>query len=176
MVDIPLFNKLTLSVINEYFYIENSKLKWKIRKANCIHIGDHVGTTRGYISVQFNGKIYKAHRIMYQIYNNIEELDDEYIIDHVDGNKLNNSKENLRISSIAQNNMNAKIRKDNTTGYKNICVDYLHGKKCYCVRIQAIKSYRIKKRFEYSDDGLKNAIEFRNHHMKILHGDFTRLV
>lgn len=65
---------------------------------------------------------------MYQIYYNIEELDNSMFIDHIDGNKLNNSKDNLRIASVSQNNMNVKIRKDNTTGYKNISIDYFRGK------------------------------------------------
>lgn len=52
---VPLFDKLTLLEINEYFYIEDSKLKWKIRKANCVHIGADVGTTGAYQSVQLMG-------------------------------------------------------------------------------------------------------------------------
>lgn len=45
---------------------------------------------------------------------------DELTCDHIDQNKHNNQKENLRIASQQQNNCNVSKRKDNTSGYKGV--------------------------------------------------------
>lgn len=41
-------------------------------------------------------------------------------IDHINGNALDNRKENLRICTPSQNAMNKKLRSDSTTGYKGV--------------------------------------------------------
>lgn len=45
---------------------------------------------------------------------------DAAVIDHIDGNPLNNKKSNLRICSQSENTRNAKTRSDNKTGYKGV--------------------------------------------------------
>lgn len=45
---------------------------------------------------------------------------DGKITDHINGDGLDNRKENLRLVTPAQNIMNSKIRKDSTTGYKGV--------------------------------------------------------
>lgn len=44
----------------------------------------------------------------------------ENVIDHIDGDKLNNQIENLRIATISQNIANSKISKNNKCGYKGV--------------------------------------------------------
>jgi len=41
-------------------------------------------------------------------------------IDHINGNGLDNRKENLRVCTPSQNCMNKKLRSDSTTGYKGV--------------------------------------------------------
>lgn len=42
------------------------------------------------------------------------------IIDHKDGDKLNNTKDNLRKATVAENSRNVGINSRNTTGYKGV--------------------------------------------------------
>jgi hypothetical protein len=56
----------------------------------------------------------------------IVNASDNELVDHRDGNGLNNSRKNIRVCSLAENNRNCRLRKDNTTGFKGV---YKSGKK-----------------------------------------------
>ena len=64
-------------------------------------------------STQIGKKIIKLHRFI---------MGDPpgMVVDHFDGNRLNNQKSNLRICTIQQNNMNAKKTTRNTSGYRGV--------------------------------------------------------
>lgn len=79
-------------------------------------------------------KTFTLHRYLYDFPIHCD-------IDHIDGNKMDNRRFNLRICSHQQNTFNQKLRKTNTSGYygvskhksANLYEAYIHynGKKKY---------------------------------------------
>lgn len=79
----------------------------------------------GYYALRYMGKARKAHRVIWEMVHGA--IPNGLDVDHVDGNRLNNSLRNLRLASRSQNMMNQKRRK-NSSGVKGV---YWHaqGKK-----------------------------------------------
>jgi hypothetical protein len=67
--------------------------------------GKKLGTIgkNGYIEYRSSNKRVYAHRLMYAYYNGLDNLDSKLSINHIDGNKLNNKKENLEQISLSEN-------------------------------------------------------------------------
>jgi hypothetical protein len=57
------------------------------------------------------------------------------IVDHINGNKLDNRKENLRLVTHQQNCMNQNIAINNSTGYKGVSYHKGHQKYGASIRI-----------------------------------------
>lgn len=78
------------------------------------------------------GKQILIHRLIMNPPNDIE-------IDHIDGNRLNNQKSNLRFATSSQNKMNRGARKDSKSGYKG--VSWHKQNKKWTVRIKVNNKY-----------------------------------
>ncbi len=59
------------------------------------------------------------------------------LVDHIDGNGLNNMKINLRLATYSQNGMNSKLRKDSKSGFKGVSWD--QNKQKWAARISINK-------------------------------------
>lgn len=81
-----------------------------------------------------SGKTAYLHREIMQKLNksNLE-------IDHIDGNGLNNQKNNLRLATRSQNMANTSVHKDNKSNCKGVCWDKDRSK--WMVRI--CKNYKV---------------------------------
>jgi hypothetical protein len=72
-----------------------------------------------------HGRIYAARKINGKtccLQNLILRTLPGFVVDHKDRDPLNNTRMNLRIATIGQNNANQSLRKDNKTGYKGILI------------------------------------------------------
>jgi HNH endonuclease/AP2 domain len=112
----------------EVFYEDSSSptgLRWKISPANHIEAGDVAGcirTDKKYgnqcFRVGYNKTIWLVHRILWVMRNG--SIESSLDIDHIDGNALNNSAENLRLVSTAVNQRNQKQPITNTSGVTGV--------------------------------------------------------
>ena len=84
-------------------YADGMLLNKTIRRSQ-IKIGEPAGhqTKCGYINIRVDGRMYKAHRLIFLFHHGY--LPD--FIDHIDCDKTNNKIENLRACSKSENGMN----------------------------------------------------------------------
>jgi hypothetical protein len=103
-------------------------LYWKNPRGPRVKVGDPVYTkpSNGYLSVelQLNYRSHKflVHRLVWKMYYG-EDLG-QLELDHIDGNRANNSISNLRIATPTQNQHNRKRR-----GFKRS--NHLKGQPCW---------------------------------------------
>lgn len=108
---------MTLEYAKSLFEYKDGSLFWKVKKATHIKIGDRVGSpTNGYESVYVDGKNWRIHRLVFLMHNGYFPK----MVDHINGNRLDNRAENLRDADDSQNAHNAKLRRDNKTGIKGV--------------------------------------------------------
>lgn len=107
-------------------------------------------------------KTYLLHRVIIDAPDGME-------VDHIDGNGLNNMRENLRLCTKTQNRCNSAMHADNTSGYKGVHV-YPRDSSKFIASIQVNKkSFRLGI-FNTAEDAAraydKKAIE--------IHGEFAK--
>lgn len=84
----------------------------------------------GYIYVEFKGRQYKGHRIIFMV----QGIDPEGLeVDHIDGIKTNNRWENLRLVSHHENLKNRRRRKANSSGIVGVRNDRGRWAAIICV-------------------------------------------
>jgi hypothetical protein len=88
-------------------------------------------------------------------------------VDHINHNRLDNQKFNLRVCTKEENQYNAVLRKDNKSGYKGV---YLKGDKWYTSIVYAGKQIYLG-RFLTAKEG---ALAY-NEAAKKYYGNFAKL-
>lgn len=113
---------------NAMFYYDptsKSGLRWKADRYFGVNLKAKAGGEAGnvhhdpnkntyYATVSNGGKNYFAHRVIWIMFNGY--LNNNVVIDHIDGNSLNNCISNLRVVKQLFNNRNTSLRKDNSSG------------------------------------------------------------
>lgn len=80
----------------------------------------------GYLVSRRNGRIIRLHRL-------IAKAPDGLVVDHINGDILDNRANNLRITKQSNNSKNLSIKKNNSTGYPGVSLNA--NKNRYRVRI-----------------------------------------
>lgn len=101
------------------FKKHNNRLKWMAHN-------DHYGKWGTYVSA--TDRKTRLHRFVMGV------DDPQLIIDHINGDTLDNRKSNLRVTTRAENNKNMRLRDDNITGCHGLT--YNEGRDNYSVSIQ----------------------------------------
>lgn len=119
----------------------------------------------GYITAKGRGKQPKnpsrrLHRII------MEPIPDGYYVDHINHNKVDCRKENLRLCTPNQNLYNAKIPSTNKSGYKGVCWVKNIGKwHAYLTHEHVVEN------LGYYDD-IADAVKARRDAEEKYHGEF----
>lgn len=147
---------------NQHFKYDNGNL---VRlRANNQH--KHVGwiNSSGYLQCEVGGVAFMLHRIIYEMH--FGEIPKGLQIDHIDRNPLNNKIENLRLATQNENQINSRVPKNNTTGYKGVLTTP-SGK------FQARLGYNGKKLYLGLFETAEEAAECVAEHTRRLYGEFT---
>lgn len=111
----------------------------------------HLEKSRGdlkYVADCSGGKTKRLHNIIMGVY-------DDKVIDHINGNGLDNRKQNLRIATFSENGLNSKSR-GGKLGLKNIIQQ---SKNSYRVQIK-IDGNTIAKSFNTLEDAIRYRDDF----------------
>ena len=155
---------------NDFLYFDAESptyLRWKIdilrwgkevhipkgTVAGCMSIKD--GTQRASVLVQYKGKLYQAHRILWEMFNG--PIPEGLVIDHIDGDTWNNSLSNLRVVTSKINSQNQKKRSTNTSGVTGVRWYTQGGKRLYARAAVMFNGVKVEKFFSVAKLGKENA-------------------
>jgi len=100
--------------------------------------GRHIGTphNKGYRAANFNGRRCLLHTLVFAYhYGYFPKM-----LDHIDGDRLNNRIENLRECTHKENGYNSKTRSNNTSGHKGVSLQRSVNK--WTVRLKIGETYK----------------------------------
>lgn len=128
-----------LKQIRETLEIDPTSQSGLRYKASCRHknkAGTPAGSLSnyGYWRVTLNSKKYLNHRIVWALTHNQDP--GAFIVDHIDGNIVNNHPSNLRLATQKENLRNrAKLEKRNSSGVTGVrwCDHRKKWQACICV-------------------------------------------
>ena len=157
----------TFEIVNEvvYVYFNNTQNYFTCDKSDIYLLNDVTWfeSEYGYARAYVNGKYVFFHN---QVLGRDTSL--LFVCDHIDGNRLNNQKTNLRVVTRAQNAINRGLNKNNTSGITGVSWD--KGSKKWIAYIQANKEFLT---LGYYDKKYE-AVNRRKMAEKIYFGEYRR--
>lgn len=119
----------------------------------------------GYVLIRINKEKFLAHRLAWVWMSGEDPIG--YVIDHADNNHGNNAWDNLRRSTLAQNNQNQRIRSANSSGVKG--VSWNGYKNLWAASVISQKHGRICRNFKT----IAEAEDFVMEQRSLMHGEFA---
>lgn len=143
---------------------ETGEFTWKTKRGRTTN-GVSAGTihSSGYMIIQLDKTKYGAHRLAW-LYCYGETPSN--MVDHINRVKLDNRIANLRLASESENQMNSKLSRNNTSGYKG--VSYNKKSKLWRVNIANKGRYIYIGQFKTPEEANIKAKQAREK----LHGEF----
>jgi hypothetical protein len=116
---------------------------------------------RLYAEMKYQRKMVKMHRLIMEA--NGYDIRGR-VVDHIDPERtLDNRRNNLRVATVAENNQNVSIRKDNKSGYRGVYYRADMGKWAAQVRINR-KPHHLGF-YETPEQAAEVAAKFRKEHL-----------
>ena len=132
---------ITQAQVLELYDYKDGELYWKKNTDGKRAIGSKAGgncvNSEGRKSISVYGKRYPASRIIFLHQNGYLP----FMVDHINGIKTDNRIENLRPATYPENNRNARIRTDNSSGCKNVSWAKDRQKWCVAIKINGKRKY-----------------------------------
>lgn len=116
-----------IAIVDDEMYDKLNKHKWRVVRAHKVFYAVREKPKE-------RGRTIWMHREVLNTPKNMET-------DHIDGNGLNNQKNNLRICTHQQNAWNQGVKCSNTTGFKGVKFDIIRGKYFTEIRINGKKKF-----------------------------------
>jgi hypothetical protein len=116
------------------------ELVWKVRLSNRTKAGATTGSahTKGYKTTRINTRSYLVHRVIWAWIHGRDP--ENFQVDHIDGDRRNNTPGNLRLATNQQNALNSKTRAHNVSGVKGAKLTP-HGKYQARIRLHGTTHY-----------------------------------
>lgn len=143
------------TIVDDEDYIELNKYNWCVSK----------GRNTLYAVRRCSNKVIRIHRILL-------DCPENNMVDHINGNGLDNRKENLRICNKSQNNGNSKLRVDNTSGFKGVFYHKSTKKWTSQIKINGKRKYlglftdKLEAKEAYEKEAKKHLSEFYSEGIK----------
>ena len=125
--------------------------------------------SNGYRLLRVNQKNMWAHRVAWLLATG--EDPEGFVVDHINGDRLDNRIENLRLATYSQNSANAKRHSRNTSGLKGASRVFKRGK--WTGRWQATITYRREQMYLGSFDTKEEAHAAYLEAARRLQGEFA---
>jgi len=111
----PTYTKsLSYADVSSVFYLEEGILfRHRTHCPASLHVDKF-----GYLTTHFKQSPSKVHRLLYTLYH--QTSPDGWLVDHIDGNRQNNSKENLRLCTYEENSRHYSKQRTSKNKYKGV--------------------------------------------------------
>lgn len=160
----------SLEVLNAFLTYDPGTgiLSWKagLPYAKQRQAGSPAGTMSkgGYLRTSVARRMYANNRIAWKMHYGVDPIG---VVDHENGNKLDNRIANLRDAGQRENVYNSVRRSDNTTGYKGVV--YSTWRRCFIINLK-VGGVRVRSPRFLTPEAANDYVSLLR---EDLHGDFA---